>query len=85
MSDTKLIVLVGPYRVARRYAQARGWSDDSYAIVVRAHQLRSLDPSRIAAIFTLKLHALAKAVVEELWEEIDKVGSLWPIEWRVAA
>lgn len=85
MSDTKLNVLVGPYRIARRYAASLNWPEDSYAIVCRAHQLRGLDPARITAIVTVRFHSMGQSVVDEIKQEIDSLTRLWPIPRRVAA
>lgn len=78
-------VIVGPYRAARRYAERRGWSEDEIVIVTRGHQLAKFDPALIAAIITVKLHALGQRVMEEIHEEIDRVRALWPVPTVVAA
>ncbi len=78
-------VLVGPYRIARRYAQSMGWSPDEFVIVTRAHQLNGLDPARIARIITLKVHALGKRIVDEIHEEINSLKALWPVPVVAAA
>jgi hypothetical protein len=85
MSETQFRVLVGPYRVARRYAEAQGWSQDSYQIVVRGHQLARLDPARVAAITIVKLHTMTQKVIEEINQEIDRLRSLWTVPMSVAA
>lgn len=78
-------VIAGPYRVARRYAERRGWTDDEIVIVTRGHQLAKLDPALIAAIITVKLHALGQRIMEEIREQIDQVRALWPVPTVVAA
>ncbi len=78
-------VVVGPYRVARRYAASMGWSADEYVIVVRAHQLNGLDPARIGRIITLKTHAMGRRVMDEINDEIAQLRALWPVPVVAAA
>jgi len=78
-------VIAGPHRIARRYAERRGWAPDEYIIVVRGHQLAKLDPALIAAIITVKLHTMAKKIIEEIQDEIDRVRALWPVPTETAA
>lgn len=85
MSDTKLNILVGPYRAAKRYAENMGWHVDSYVIVVRAHQMWGLDPARIGAIIAVKMHTMSKKIIEEIYAEIDLIRQLWPVALRVAS
>lgn len=78
-------VIAGPYRIARKYAQSMGWSDDEIIIVTRGHQLATLDPKLIAALFTVKLHTMGERVVAEIVEEIERIRALWPVSTLVAA
>lgn len=72
-------VIAGPYRLAHRYAERRGWNPDDFVIVTRGHQLARLDPALIAEIIILKLHTLGQRIMEEIREEIDRVKALWPV------
>jgi hypothetical protein len=72
-------VICGPYRLARRYAERRGWVDDQFIIVTRAHQLARLDPALIKEILVVRLHALGQAIMGQIHEEIDLVRALWPV------
>lgn len=78
-------VLVGPARLAHRYAQRRGWSEDGYLIVTRAHQLARLDPELIFSIVCVRLEALGEKVMIELRREIDRIRMLWPVPALAAA
>ncbi len=78
-------VLVGPYRVARKYAMSMGWDPDEYVIVVRAHQLNGLDPARIGRIVKIKAHAMGKRIADEIDAEIDSLKALWPVPVVAAA
>ena len=78
-------VVVGPYRVAQRYAQRAGWLEDDVVIITRGHQLAAMDPALISQIVTVKLHALGKRVADDLAEETARITSLWPVNVQVAA
>jgi hypothetical protein len=82
---TKLKVVVGPYRAAKRYAQSRGWSEEEYVVVTRGHQLARLDPAKLATIFTVKINGLGQRAVGELREEADRLKALWPVPILTAA
>lgn len=75
----KYRVIAGPYRLARRFAERRGWTEEEYLIVTRGHQLARLDPALITAIFVLKLNVLGQRVKQEIREEIARVRTLWPV------
>lgn len=81
----KIRVIAGPYRLARKYAQSRGWANDEFLIVTRAHQLASLDPKLIATIVTVRLHTLGRRVTEDIEQEIDRVCALWPVHRAAVA
>lgn len=85
MSTGKLHVVAGPYRLARRFAERRGWSPEEYLIVTRGHQLAQLDPALILNIFLVSLHALTDRVVLDIKDEIDRVRSLWTVPLAVAS
>lgn len=78
-------VIAGPYRIAKRYAQSRGWAEDEVIIVTRGHQLARLDPALIASIVTVKLHTMGARIVAEIQEEIARVKALWPVPTLAAA
>ncbi len=79
----KYRVIAGPYRIARRFAQSQGWSEDAYVIVSRGHQLAKLDPALIGEIMVIKLDTLADRIRLDIIAEIQQLRSLWPV--RVAA
>ncbi len=85
MSHPTYRVLVGPYRIARKYAESMGWTSDEYVIVHRAHQLRSLDPATIGRIITLRLNAMSQRVCAEIIAEIAILRALWPVHVVTAA
>jgi len=78
-------VIAGPYRIAKRYAQSRGWTEDEFIIVTRAHQLRGLDPALIASIIFVKFNDLGQRIVAEIREEIHLMRALWPVPMSAAA
>lgn len=80
----KIHVIAGPYRLARRFAERRGWSEDQYMIVTRGHQIAKLDPELIAKIFVVCLHHFADRIAEEIKDEINRVRSLWTVPLAVA-
>lgn len=77
-------VIAGPYRMAKKYAASRGWSDDEIIIVTRGHQLAQLDPALIVSIVTVKLHQLGVRIIAEIREEIERVRVLWPVPMMAA-
>lgn len=77
--NRRVRIIAGPYRIAKRYAERRGWADDEFIIVTRAHQLARFDPAMIEEILMVKLHALGQRVMEEIREEIDLLRALWPV------
>lgn len=83
-SGKQFQVIAGPYRYARRYAESMGWTADEYVIIVRGHQLATLDPARVAAIITVKLHTMGQRVVDDIREEIDRLRALWPVPMQAA-
>lgn len=83
--NRKYRVIAGPYRLARKYAESRGWSEDEYIIVTRGHQLARLDPALVAAIFTVKLHHFATRVAVEIKDEIERMRALWSVPMLDAA
>lgn len=78
-------VIAGPYRIAKRYAQSRGWAEDEVIIVTRGHQLARLDPALIVSIVTVKLHTMGARIVDEIQLEIARVSALWPALTLAAA
>lgn len=82
MSTGKLRVLVGPHRLARRYAERHGWAEDTYIIVTRSHQLARLDPALVISIVMVKLHALGERFAAELRQEIMDMRALWTIPMK---
>lgn len=78
-------VLIGPPRLARRYAQRCGWGEDTYLIVSRAHQLALLDPELIFSIVCINLDVLGRRITDEMRREIDRIRVLWPVPAVAAA
>lgn len=78
-------ILIGPPRLARRYAQRCGWSEDIYLIVSRAHQLAQLDPALIFSIVCIRLEALGNKIMDEMRREIDAIRCLYPVPAVAAA
>lgn len=76
---SKIQVIAGPHREARRYAQTQGLSPDEYLIVTRAHQLAGLNPERIVRIVMVKMANLGSRIAQELREEIGQLTALWPV------
>ena len=85
MTAGKLRVLAGPHRLARRYAERKGWAEDSYIIVTRSHQLARLDPALMVSIVMVKLNALGERVAAEIREELSVIRALWTIPMQVEA
>lgn len=83
--NRKYHVIAGPYRIAKRYAATRGWTEDEVIIVTRGHQLARLDPALIASIVTVKLHTMGQKVITEVQDEIARVKVLWPVPTLAAA
>ncbi len=79
MNPRQYRVLVGPYRIARRYATSMGWSAENFVIVSRAHQLRQLDPATIASICTVRLGELSHRIRQEILAEVFALRALWPV------
>lgn len=71
-----LRVLVGPYRVARDFAAARGLQEHEYLIVTRAHQLAKLDPLLVGSI--VRLPGLAERFAKDIRDEVDRITALFP-------
>ncbi len=84
MSTRQYRVIAGPYRLARRYAVSKGWTEDEYVIVSRAHQLATMDPATIGKIITLRLHSLSARICAEIQQEIEKLRTLWPVPLMAA-
>lgn len=83
--NRRVRVIAGPYRTARKYATSMGWDDGQYIIVTRGHQLANLDPALILSIFTVKLHVMGKRIMDEIYEEISRICTLWPVPTTAAA
>lgn len=83
--NRKIYVIAGPYRMAKRFAERRGWAAAEYIIVTRAHQLARLDPALIMQIFTVKLHDLGRKIVAEIHDEIEQMVALFPVPMVAAA
>lgn len=78
-------VVAGPYRIARKYAESMGWSEDDYIIVSRGHKLAALDPAMIASIVIVALHTMAARIMSDIVSEIDRVRAIWPVPVSAAA
>lgn len=85
MTTGKVRVVVGPHRLARRYAQRHGWAEETYLIITRAHQLARLDPALVASIVMVKLHHLGQRIAEEIHDEVMRIKTLWPVPTQAAA
>lgn len=77
-------VVAGPYRIARRFAQSQGWTEDEYIVVSRGHQLAKLDPALIRDIVVVKLHDLSSRISADLLAEIATLRALWPVQVAAA-
>lgn len=78
-------VIAGPHRLARKYAESRGWGEDEYIIVTRGHQLARLDPALVAAIIMVKLNHFGQRIAWEIKVEIDRMRTLWSVPMLDAA
>ncbi len=82
---SKRRIVVGPYRLCRKYADSMGWNDEQYVIVSRAHQLATMDPAIIGSVITLKLHSLGARIATEITSEICRIRLLWSFPVTAAA
>lgn len=83
--NSKIRVVAGPYRLAKRYAESMGWAAEEFLIVTRAHMLAQLDPALIAAIVEVRLNNLGDRISTEIRQEIDRLRTLWPVPTAAAA
>lgn len=83
--NTKIRVIVGPYHLAKRYAERFNFHGEDVIIVTRGHQLAKLNPADIAGIITVRLNALGARIARDIAEETRRIRSLWPITIQAAA
>jgi len=71
---TKHNVVIGPYRLAKRFARRRGWNLQDVIVVSTAAALHVIDPPTIN-----KIVVLGRRLTRSLFEEIESLRALWHI------
>ena len=67
-------VVIGPRRLALRYARRRGWLPEDVIVVTSHHELHMIDPPLIKRIIVL-----GRRVIGAMLHEIQALRRLWPI------